>query len=498
MKPVHTLAYILSVFGILAILSFSFPKQGIKLAGVDLKFVDISDIFRPETIQYADINAIISNDDAKEALKNLEQNSKNETPQPDTLRYKADSLRKVTYPLQFPDNDRTILYPFFEALQNPKKSIHILHYGDSQLEGDRISSYLRHKLQKQFGGFGPGLLAPNPYIKQTMSVIQDYSSNWIHYALFGNHDSTLIGTPFGPMLGYGRYKPLPTSQIIDTTSTSAWLNIEKTSISFRETRKYNRFRMYYGKGNENIKVKLFANDSLAAETRLKEGLSNVWKINFDTIVSKIRLEFEGKNSPNVYGICLDTYTGIQVDNIPLRGSSGLEFTKNDMVHASGIINDLNTRLIIMQFGVNVVPNERKSYKYYENWFYHQLMAVKQASNNVPIIVIGLSDMAKKVGNHYESYPNIEKIRDAQKNAAFRANCAFWDMYKAMGGKNSMPAWVFANPPLANKDFTHFNYKGSVILSSMFYNALMKEYRAYIHRNEKTYQPIYTRQKLKHI
>jgi len=500
MKPVHTLSYIIIVLAVLALVSFSFPKQGVKIGKLELNFVNIPDLIQPETIQYADIKGIINTDEAKNALSDLESNQtdKSEALEQDTLRYKADSLRRVTFPLQFPSGDRTLLYPFFHSLDKKAKNVHILHYGDSQLEGDRISSYIRHKLQRRFGGFGPGLLAANPVIKQTMSVNQDYSSNWIHYALFGNHDSTLLHTPFGPMLAYGRFKPQLNIEVEDTALVKSWLSISKSYMSFRETRKYNRFRLYYGDAGSGVQVKLFANDSLASETILNQGNSNVWKINFDTLVSNVKLEFEGKRSPNIYGICLDSYTGVFVDNIPLRGSSGLEFTKNDLDQMSGIVADLNAKLIIMQFGVNVVPNQRKSYKFYENWFFHQLIAVKQASGDVPVIVIGLSDMAHKDGDNYVSYPNVEKIRDAQKNAAFRANCAFWDMYEAMGGKNSMPAWVFAKPPLANKDFTHFNYKGSVILSSMFYNALMREYRAYIHRDEKTYQPIYLRQKTKHI
>ena len=72
--------------------------------------------------------------------------------------------------------------------------------------------------------------------------------------------------------------------------------------------------------------------------------------------------------------------------------------------------------------------------------------------------------------------------DAQKNAAMRTDLIFWDMYEAMGGKNSMPSWVWAEPPLANKDFTHFNHEGSRIISNMLYNAIMLEYHNY--RKEK--------------
>ena len=142
-------------------------------------------------------------------------------------------------------------------------------------------------------------------------------------------------------------------------------------------------------------------------------------------------------------------------------------------------NQLNVKLIIMQFGVNVVPHIVKSYAYYEQSFYRQLVVLKKMNPNIPFIVIGFSYMSRKVNGHYASYPNIKKIRTAQKNAAFKAGCAFWDMYEAMGGENSMPSWVFAQPPLAQKDFTHFSYKGSSIIAQMFYNALMYEYSNYL-------------------
>ncbi len=499
-KPAHVLQYILAVFSVLALLSFSFPKNGVKLGSIELTFLSIPELLAPKTVQYADINTIIETENARQALADL-KNQENKNAyllENDTIRYKADSLKRVVHRIEFQTNNRSVLHPFFEAIEQSSRTIHVAHYGDSQLEGDRISSYVRNRLQMEFGGYGPGLLSPNPVIKQTMSVVQDYSSNWLHYAIFANKDSTISKKPFGAMLGYGRYKPHPKEGVLDTATVEAWLSIEKTNISYGLTRKYSRFKMYYGNLSQSARVQLFANDSLVKEAELKYGDNNILQVNFDTLVSKVKLVFKGKGSPDVYGISLDSYTGITVDNIPLRGSSGLEFGKNDNTHASMMLADLNTKLIIMQFGVNIVPNPQESYAFYENWFYNQLMVMKRYNPGVPVIVIGVSDMSQKEGDFYVSYPNIEKIRNAQKNAAFRAECGFWDMYQAMGGKNSMPSWVFAEPALASKDFTHFNYQGSVILSNMFYNALMKEFQAYKNRNQKTYQPMYTRKKFKHI
>jgi len=43
----------------------------------------------------------------------------------------------------------------------------------------------------------------------------------------------------------------------------------------------------------------------------------------------------------------------------------------------------------------------------------------------------------------------------------------------------MPTWVYANPPLASKDFVHFSLRGSNIVAEMLYASLMDEYDRYV-------------------
>jgi uncharacterized protein YehS (DUF1456 family) len=38
-----------------------------------------------------------------------------------------------------------------ESAMEGKKVVRIIHYGDSQIEGDRIISFLRNKIQNKFG-----------------------------------------------------------------------------------------------------------------------------------------------------------------------------------------------------------------------------------------------------------------------------------------------------------------------------------------------------------
>ena len=58
-----------------------------------------------------------------------------------------------------PGDDYHFLDSFFEEARKAQKNgtlVRILHYGDSQIEMDRISSVLRQDLQERFGGSGPG------------------------------------------------------------------------------------------------------------------------------------------------------------------------------------------------------------------------------------------------------------------------------------------------------------------------------------------------------
>jgi lysophospholipase L1-like esterase len=182
------------------------------------------------------------------------------------------------------------------------------------------------------------------------------------------------------------------------------------------------------------------------------------------------VSFGSNNLPIVYGLALDGEVGVAVDNFPMRGSSGLGFTKINRNRYSAQLSAMNVVAVILQFGVNIIPDERENYDYYEKWFSQQLKSIQTAGPEVAIIVIGPSDMGKNNEGEIVSYENIPLIRDAMKSAALKNGCCFWDLYKAMGGENSMSAWV--KDDLAQKDYTHFTYKGARYVGEMLYNSIM--------------------------
>ena len=112
---------------------------------------------------------------------------------------------------------------FFAALNalSRKPAIHVLHYGDSQIEGDRITGHLRNAWQSVWGGSGPGFLSPLSPIP-TLAMRQSWNGEWKRYARFGKRDTTIQHNRFGLMAAFAQPRPAPD----DSTSAAATLRFE--------------------------------------------------------------------------------------------------------------------------------------------------------------------------------------------------------------------------------------------------------------------------------
>lgn len=480
MKPVKILLYITIVAAVSLGISTVYPKSGIAIGeNINLKFHFSWQNFGKPDVQYADITSII---DENQVL--LEQDTvlqKPEIEKIDTIRAQASKLKGRVQAIEYPSGDSSILSPFFQKLSRAKtRRVRVLHYGDSQIEGDRITGYLRNKFQREFGGSGPGLMPALPGRAESASIIHSASKNWITHAVYYKKDTILPHRKFGVLGSFGRFTKYKDDTLgLDQSVKTASIEFSQSGMAYSSVNKFTKCRVFYGHSNENTIVKGFVNDSLVWFDAL-DSVQNTanFEWDFEKAPKDFKIEFEGAKSPDLYAIALDAPTGVAVDNLPFRGSSGTEFTRLEYKQLKEMSNELNSGLIILEFGVNVVPHQVKNYAFYERALTRQIKYLQYVFPNTPVLVIGLSDMSQRKGSYYASYPNIEKIRNAQRNAAKNTNSAFWDLYTAMGGKNSMPSWVFAQPPLAKKDFIHFNRKGGHIVAQMLYNALMEEYNKY--------------------
>jgi D-alanyl-lipoteichoic acid acyltransferase DltB (MBOAT superfamily) len=381
---------------------------------------------------------------------------------PDTI---AASVSSPVIPENKSDN---LLQRFLDSLKYSRGQIRILYYGDSQIEGDRITSYLRYMLRKERGGTGPGLFLPLMPVMYTKSLWIRSSSNWKRYNYLSYKTGEISHRNLGPFMAICRYLPEGETR---SAPEKAFIRIKPSNVADSSSSEYDILRIFYGKteGTVNVVVKA-ENNELFTDT-LKRG-PDFNEIRCPLNRRKdIEIEFEGKVSPDIYGISIESETGVVVDNISQRGSAGLEFTMVDRDNLREAYKKLSPDLFILQYGLNIVKNVRDDYSYYQKGLVRQIALIRKISPLTPIIIVGVTDMAANDGDSIKSYKNIPTIIDAQKRAALKAGVIFWNSYGAMGGKSSIIRWAGKKPPLAQKDFIHFTYTGADTLSDMLVSSL---------------------------
>lgn len=520
-KPTRILMLMVYVIAILAVVSLLMPKE-VKISDKQvIRFPQPSDVLPANKPTYKNIDNITDQFDTsnpknngktgnggnKVAQKTDSTQAKDSTKKKEQAYRPPDSLRlKPELKIQYPEGQDSLLFPFFRALaslqeKTATKLVRVLHYGDSQLEGDRITSFLREKFQQQFGGGGVGVLDIVDKLHTKTSYFQNADLRWIKSSIFGRTFRRTNSKYYGvlgsyyrfsrPTTGYNEFgeneynfsnpKPLfrkasYVAKPLKTTQIAASVSYKTLNSATPKQKAVQNIKILYRNKQAPFELRINAKNDSAVRVQIPTSDEfDYYEYKLTKPLEQVQIKVVGDKSPQIYGVALDANQGITFDNIPLRGSSGVEFTRIQREHYRKLIRKMNVKFIVLQFGVNIVPHVLNNYDWYEKMFYQQLKFFKSLDPELSILVIGVSDMSRRSAGGYTTYPNVPLIRDAQKNAAFKAGCAFWDLYEAMGGKNSMPSWVFHKPALANRDFTHFTGKGALIVSEMLYKAILSEY-----------------------
>lgn len=487
-RPIHTLLFLLSTLALLALLSFAFPKDGINVGSASLSFPTLASLFNTTT-EKTDISKILEIADAEDNDTVLKKETaiKKATLKIDSVKGKnlgeveVDTTIKLLTTIQYKSADKSAMNNFFYSLTNvfnEPKSIRILHYGDSQIEGDRISDYLRSKLQTQFGGQGPGLITFVPIAPSVINRISTSGGNWDRYGVFTFKDKRVPHNNFGVMAQICRYANY--NSITDTASPgkTATAKIVTTKNGGASAAAYNKVKLFYGGAKAKVLCEFYDSGIFKESDSLQQG-GNFNIKEYPVTSLSHEFKFSGYDSPDFYAVSLEGGKGVMVDNMGLRGSSGTFFNQINYGQLKQFYDYLNVKLIILQFGGNTLPylKDKKQADQFAGYLKSQINTLKKIAPGASILLIGPSDMSVKDGTEYVTHPLLEDLRDAIKQAAFDTDCAFFDMYDCMGGKNSMVTWV--DKGIAAKDYIHFSPAGARKIATLLYSSLISDYNAYV-------------------
>ena len=464
MKPYKTLIFILLSFSALGIFGYVFPENGVRIGETVLAFPSPSNIFAAEKSEEKDIEKNLEELKAQTDISKMQSIA-------DSLLFFREFVTTNKARLHFPTNDYAYLDKFFAKLEKAKtssKALHILHYGDSQIEMDRISSIFRQRLQEVFSGEGAGIV-PAIQTIPSYTVKQSYSGSLFRYVVYGDTSQ--------PRASHRRYGLLANFSQLNGSAT-----ITVGASGYRQaqenTKKFSRLVLILGNNSADFTATCRALSHSIKDT--KKGVSTMtW--NFDPPVSRISVDLRGK--AEIYGISMEGKSGVTVGNIPLRGCSGTIFTRIDSLTLSQCYEQMNVGMIILQFGGNMMPQIRsqKSIDNYMQSITKQIQYIKRLCPDAMILFIGPSDMSKRINGTMQTYPYLPALNEALKETVIKNKGIYWDMFHVMGGENSMVSWVKHSPPWAGSDYIHFTEAGANQIAITLSDAFMVHYKFYATR-----------------
>lgn len=478
LRPYHTLLFTLGIFGLLIPLVIYIPNDGWHFGKVHFRFLSYDQFIHPIKADKANVDSITQDSDTAIVEENL-------------VKYKhvgkgnlgapvggVISVKNATN-LEFNDVGLERLSVFFNYIDQAakrKEKVGLIHFGDSQIEGDRMTNFIRQRLQEQFGGFGPGVI-PATNVYNTNSFLQDYSDNFVRYTSFGREG--LKSDKYGGIGSVSRFteelKP-SVSALEKMSETTGWIEVEPSLKGYPRVRIFNNITLHYTDCIAPVKLTVYQNDKVIHDDYLIADSSyHAQKFGFDETPGKLKFQFTGKVSPNICGFSLEGDYGVQVTNVGMRGSSGMYFWKQDYQDMKAMYEEMNTKLVILQFGGNQVPyfKDSSDVDHYARNFKSQVNYVRKIIPDAVVVAIGPSDMSDLVNGIRVTYKFIPYCIEQMKKVTVESGGVFWDLYSAMGGHNSMPAWVEKN--LAAQDYIHFSNAGAKIASQMFYEAFIAEF-----------------------
>jgi len=324
-------------------------------------------------------------------------------------------------------DSRMFLTAFYASLaESNERVVRVLHYGDSQIEEDRMSQQIREALQNKYGGSGAGL----------MPLAQTIPSRTVRQQLYMNDRFTMPAQGPRRYMVYGPKRDQRADGLYGVMGQVAVMNDSLV------------------KGSEAIMAVCTPLDGRKRYTR--------WQIFADETISDsivgdtVYLRGKGK----VYGLSQESETGVIVDNIPMRGCLGLVFNKIDSAQLASFYSEQNVRLIIMQFGGNAIPSNRNpgTIQGIVKGLRQQVQLIRSLAPEASILFIGPSDMLTQTEGEWITYPMVPYMDRLLRKMALDENIAYFSLYRWMGGAGSMLHWQEIG--LAGTDGVHFTRAGA--------------------------------------
>ncbi|OYU80603.1 MAG: hypothetical protein CFE23_08990 [Flavobacterium sp. BFFFF1] len=359
------------------------------------------------------------------------------------------------------------LISFYEKLYQLETAqngnVRIAYFGDSMTDGDMIVQDLRNNFQHKYGGKGVGFVAiTSESAASRSSVIHEFSSNWKMQSYLNVKNPA---RPFG-INGHVFFA--------NDTNHIAWVKYK----SGKYTTQLDNPTLFYGSSeNKKGEISYVVGKDTLRKKLVTDNLLNTLNLSQNGLKS-VKVDFKSARSIPVYGFNFDDGKGVHIDNFSQRGNSGIPISNFDVSLMKAFQKKLNYDLIVLHYGTNVLNYGTKNYNWYEKSMTRTVNRLRECFPGVSILIISTADKATKYDTEMKTDSAVVPLSNAQKHYALKTASGFVNLYTLMGGDGSMVKWVEEEPAMANKDYTHFNFRGAKKVAAMLYSQLNAGYEQF--------------------
>lgn len=354
-------------------------------------------------------------------------------------------------------------YEVLSRVESMGRPVRIAYYSDSFVEGDIMTCDLREMLQERFGGNGVGWIDCGSEISGFRRSIDQHSSGIKGYEV--------MRKPFSHRLeGISQRYFLPEKRVVMAASGT---NYKQHASQWQVSQMFLRT-------SQPAVLSMSKNGGAASAVRVDSSRRvQMVPMHERADVRSVRCRIDScGHDIQLFGMALESAEGVVLDNLSMRGSMGntLAYIPQQTLDDFARLRPYD--LIVLHFGLNVINEHSRTsnYKAYVQQMKKVVSHFRASFPEASILVVSVSDRDQRRMGSIRTMQGVETLVAYQQLLAAECGVGFYNLFQAMGGRESMKKMV--EHGWANKDYTHLSFAGGKQVAGYFFDSMMAGMRNY--------------------
>lgn len=373
------------------------------------------------------------------------------------------------------EDPRRALAPFHRRLAavargDLRARARIAVYSDSVNGADWVTASLRRRLQARFGDAGKGFVPIAPgWRSQAHRGVRWSSRGWdVDVVNRAGRRDRRYG--LGGIVATGRGRGARTHLVLDRPHHEVSLLAQR----------------FPGAGRVALGVRGAAQPRRGAEVVASlDGPAEDARVRLAPRGAFDRVTVQGRGGRvRLYGVVAERAgPGVVVDGLMLIGAFARTLLHLDPAHWAAQVRLRAPDLLVFWMGGNdaVADGMRFSSARFVPDYARAIGHARAGRPDAGCLVVSVLDAGERSGGWPRTIERLPRVVEAQREVARRAGCAFFDLFEAMGGPNTVVEWARADPPLVSGDLKHLTTAGARAVAALLERALLQAYDRWLAR-----------------